>query len=81
MIGVASIMTMYRIDITNILVPANVANFFNGFKPRLATQQKNKNTPNVANCTPIVGKVSYVEPSWKTIQLNAFKPPLPLLAM
>ena len=35
---------------TNILVPAMVANFFSGFNPLLATQQKNSSTPNVASC-------------------------------
>ena len=34
---------------TNILVPARVASFFNGFKPRLATQQKNSSTAKVTN--------------------------------
>ena len=56
--GAANIIKMNRIDITNILVPAIVANFFNGFKPRLATQQKNRNTASVAICTAIVGNVS-----------------------
>ena len=42
----------------NMLVPAMVASFFSGFKPRLATQQKNRNTARVASCTQVVGSVS-----------------------
>ena len=79
--GAANIMIMYRIDITNIDVPASVASFFNGFNPLLAIQQNSKNTPNVANCTKRVSKLAYVSLSWNTIQLNAFNPPLPLLAI
>ena len=41
--GAASIIMMYKIDITNILLPARVVNFFNGFNPRLAIQQNSKN--------------------------------------
>ncbi len=57
MTGAANIIKMNRMDITNILEPAIVANFFNGFKPRLATQQKNRKTASVAICTAIVGNV------------------------
>ena len=49
MTGAANISRMYRILMTNILVPARVASFFNGFKPRLATQQKNSSTAKVTN--------------------------------
>ena len=56
--GAANIIRMYRMDITNILVPAMVASFLSGFKPRLATQLKNRRTARVANCTAIVGNVS-----------------------
>ena len=40
--GAANIIKIYKIDITNILVPASVANCLSGFNPLLANQQKNK---------------------------------------
>ena len=58
MAGAANIIRIYRMDITNILVPAMVASFFNGFKPRLATQQKNKSAASVASWIQMVGNWS-----------------------
>ena len=58
MAGAANIIRIYRMDITNILVPAMVDSFFKGFNPRLATQQKNSSTASVASCTHRVGNVS-----------------------
>ena len=40
--GAANIIKIYKIDITNILVPASVANCLSGFNPLLANQQKIK---------------------------------------
>ena len=48
MIGAANIMMIYRIDMMNIDVPASVVSFFSGFRPRLAIQQKNRNTTMVS---------------------------------
>ena len=56
--GAANIIKIYKIDITNILVPASVANCLSGFNPLLANQQKNKNTASVASCTYNVGSES-----------------------
>ena len=56
--GAANIIRMYRMDITNILVPATVASFLSGFKPRLATQLKNRRTARVVNCTAMAGNES-----------------------
>jgi len=58
MTGAANIIKIYRMDMTNMLVPAMVASFLRGFKPRLATQQKNRSTRSVASCTQSVGNVS-----------------------
>ena len=48
-VGAASIRSIYKIPITNILEPAIAAKFLSGLSPLLATQQKNKNTQSVAN--------------------------------
>ena len=66
---------------TNILVPAKESSFFSGFKPLLAIKHPTRNTARVANCTAIVGNVSYVSALRNTAQLSAFRLPLPLLAM
>ena len=64
-----------------MLVPAIVASFFKGLRPRLATQQKKRSTAKVTSCTPMVGNVSYVSALRKAAQLRAFRPPEDLLAM
>jgi hypothetical protein len=49
MAGAANIIRIYRIDMTNMLVPATVARFFKGFSPRDATQQNRSRTAKVTS--------------------------------